>query len=53
MEIDFIKWLINKGYFNPIFTINFDNVDWEQVNFEVQSQLSSIELYYLSCQYYD
>lgn len=53
MEIDFIKWLINKSYYSPIFTINFDNVDWEQINFEIQSQLSSSELYRLSCQYYN
>lgn len=53
MEIDFIKWLIREGYFNPIFTIDFDNVDWEQVNFEIQTQLSSNEIYKLSCKYFD
>jgi hypothetical protein len=51
MDIDFIKWLISRDHYRPIFAIDFENPDWEQINFEVQSQLSANELYYLSQKY--
>ena len=51
MEIDFLQWLIDNGHYNPEFVIDFSNPDWEQITFEIQSQLSYEELYYLSGQH--
>lgn len=52
-DIDFIKWLIHNDHFKPLFSIDFNSIDWEQINFDIQTQLSANELYKLSNDYYD
>ena len=52
-DINFVKWLINNGYFNPLFTIDFNSINWEQINFDIQTQLSANELYKLSNEYHN
>ena len=52
-DINFVKWLINNGYFKPLFTIDFNSINWEQINFDIQTQLSANELYKLSNEYYN
>ena len=51
MELDFLKWLIDNNHLS--ITIDFNLIVWDYINFCVQSQLSSQELYKLSNEYYN